>query len=357
MTKLVSTLQVLPGKIIWPMPRRFDIVNLLGRGYSLRCVLFHNVSGAPSPFTDGLPVTITPYHFEETIRFLASHYTPINLEAFLAAREGRSLPRRPVLVTFDDAYASIAERAAPICQRHGVPAVFFVNAAFVDNQDLALDNLVCFIANRQGFAPIQAAAHEVAGDLRLSFQTLANVAHDFVPQLSLEQRARFKESLVERARIHPGELARQAKLYLTAPQLQGLYDFGFEIGNHTYSHARCRVLQGTDFDREIGHNQKLLEQITGRRVRSFSVPYGARTDLTPELVAYLRRSGHDAAFLVHSLPNTDATDLYGLYRVSMNSTSDADAFSKVEILPRLRGIRDAVFRRPKLGAHLTRAQG
>jgi peptidoglycan/xylan/chitin deacetylase (PgdA/CDA1 family) len=349
MTRSTSSLS-LPGQVLWRMPARFGIANLLG-AYSLRCVLFHNVSETPSPFTDGLGITLTPDNFERRIRFLATHYTPVSLETFLAARQGRDLPRRPVLVTFDDAYASVAEHAAPICQKYDVPAVSFVTAAFVGNQDLALDNLVCFIANRYGFAPIQAAANEVLnGDLRLEFRNLRNVAHEFVPQLSLAQRSRFKASLVERGRIHPAELASEAKLYLTVRQLRGLLDCGFEIGNHTYSHARCRVLRGADFDLEIGHNQRLLEEMTGRLIRAFSVPYGSRRDLTPELVSYLRRSGHEAAFLVDSLANTPSTDLLGLYRVSIGSTNDADTFSEVEILPRLRAIRDAVFRRKRLAA-------
>jgi len=341
----VSALQILPGKMIWQMPGRFSIVSLLGPRYSLRCVLFHNISETSSPFTDGLRITMTPHHFEETIRFLAAHYSPISLETFLEAREGRSLPKRPVLVTFDDAYASIVERAVPICRRYGVPAIFFVTAAFVGNFDLALDNLVCFVANQQGFAPIQAAALDVVGQLCPQFPNLRSVAHDFVPQLSLEQRAQFKQALADRARIRPGELASQAKLYLTTAQLRALAGLGVEIGNHTYSHARCRVLQGTDLDQEIGQNQKLLERVTGRRVRAFSVPYGTKTDLTPEVVNYLRRSGHDAAFLVDSLPNNHSTDIYALYRVSLDSTSDADAFSKLEILPRLRAMRDTVIPR------------
>ena len=69
-----------------------------------------------------------------------------------------AFPPRAVLVTFDDGYASTMEWAAPLCKRFEVPAVFFLNAAFLDNHRLAPDNLVCFAANVLGMETINAAA-------------------------------------------------------------------------------------------------------------------------------------------------------------------------------------------------------
>src|SRR5262249_35670544 len=125
------------------MPASFGIARALGPRYSLRCVLFHDVSNAESSFTIGLNVTPTPKSFEAALKFLTRHYTPVRLEEILADPEGRSLPPRPVLVTFDDTYASVANFAAPLCWKYRVPAVFFVNASSLDGKQMALDNLVC----------------------------------------------------------------------------------------------------------------------------------------------------------------------------------------------------------------------
>src|SRR5580700_28457 len=122
-------------------------MRLPGLQYSLRCVLFHDISSRLSPFTKGLGVTMSPDHFEARIRFLAQHYTPINLGTFLAGAQGGKLPGRPVLVTFDDAYASVAEVAAPICHKYNVPALFFVSGSLIGNRDLAMDNFLCYVAN------------------------------------------------------------------------------------------------------------------------------------------------------------------------------------------------------------------
>jgi peptidoglycan/xylan/chitin deacetylase (PgdA/CDA1 family) len=54
-------------------------------------------------------------------------HTPVSLDAVLdAIEEGKSLPSRPVLVTFDDGCVSVHSRALPILRALGFPAVFFV---------------------------------------------------------------------------------------------------------------------------------------------------------------------------------------------------------------------------------------
>ena len=73
-------------------------------------------------------VSITPREFEAALRFLISHYTPVDLQDVLTDSDGRGLPPRAVLVSFDDAYASVVEWAAPLCRQYGVPAGILLRA-------------------------------------------------------------------------------------------------------------------------------------------------------------------------------------------------------------------------------------
>ncbi len=317
----------------------FGVANLMGPGYGLRCVLFHDISDQPSPFTDNLGVTLGTRDFEARIKFLAEHYHPVGLDAVLGQSNAATV-KRPVLVTFDDAYASVALHAAPICRKYNVPAVFFVNASLVGNQELALDNLVCYVVNVQGMDVINRAAEDVAPGTGLKLTSMGEVFSEFLPTLSLHDRDKFRTLLCAMAGIDTAELARKQQPYVTVEQLQALASSGFEIANHTYSHVHCRVLSGKGFEMEIDQNKLKLETMLGRPVRAFSVPYGFSADLTPGLAAHLRGTGHEAVFLVESRANTSSTDLRRLNRVSVRTTSDADFFGELEILPRMRSIKD-----------------
>jgi peptidoglycan/xylan/chitin deacetylase (PgdA/CDA1 family) len=337
------------SEVLWRVPGKFNLASLLGPRYSLRCVLFHDISDRPSPFTAGMRVSMRRNEFEARIRFLAQNYTPIDLETFLDGAQGGKLPRRPVLVTFDDAYASVAEEAAPICRKYGVPVLFFVNGAFLGNHDLSMDNFLTYVCNTFGLKEINTLARKFNGPQQAELASLNQVVSEFIPTLSRDRREDFKRELAAVLEISIEQLAQEARLYLSTEQLGELASSGFELGNHTVSHVYCRTLAGPDFCTEIDNNRAILESIAARRVRAFGLPYGSVSDFTPSLEEHLKRSGYQAAFLVESRTNTVATSLYLLNRVSVHSDSDGSLFGEIEVLPRLRAIRDALWGGHKRG--------
>ena len=322
------------------MPGRFSLARMIGPRYSLRCVLFHDISETESAFTKGLGVTTTPDDFEATLKFLTKHYTPVSLETVLNS-DSRELPPRPVLVTFDDAYASVFEVALPVCVKLGVPSVLFVNGLTVDNRCFALDNIVGYAANNAGMDTINNAIRSIddatnAKTNSPALNSIRDVFTRYLPAISLPTRQAFRESLLKLSGINEIDAAPEERLYLTSEQLRHLASRGFEIGNHTYSHVNCRWLSPADLNTEIDRNKHTLEQMSGTPVRSFSVPYGSSTDLPPALVNHLRNSGYQAAFVVEGRVNGPQTDKFHLYRVDVKARGDAALFSEIEVLPRLR---------------------
>ncbi len=310
----------------------------------MRCaVLCFITSRARTPVSrTELTCAPRPEDFELALQFIAAHYTPVRLDEVLDA--GRRLPSRPMLVTFDDAYASIANVAAPLCKKYRVPAVFFVNAAFLDNQRLAADNLVCYAARVDGMEALNAAAHEAIGSKAVELRSLAEVFGDFFPALTLGQRCAFIDALKSMLRIDERRLAKEASLYLSSEQLRSLAACDFEIGNHTYSHMHCRRLSAAESLDEIDQNKAALEAVSGTNVRVFSQPYGSSADLTPDILDHLKNSGHRAAFLSESVANERGSGRFVFDRINPRTGNDGTFFFDIEVLPRLRAIRDRHFR-------------
>lgn len=333
------------GQALWGIPGRFGMARVLGPSYLLRCVVFHHISATESPFTTGMNVRTTPREFEAALQFFTQYYTPVSLQAVLDDSDGKRLPERAVLVTFDDAYASVAEVAAPLCRKYGVPALFFVNAAFLNNQRLAPDNLVCYVANVHGMETINTATHTLrrAGFRRL--HSLPEVFSSFFPSIKLPEREVFLEALRRLSGINERHLAEESALYMTNDQICALASFDFEVGNHTYTHVHGRSLSPGEFGQEIDRNKAELESITGTKVRAFSQPYGSSRDLTPELAGYLKHTGHKAVFFSESTANSRGAELYHLDRVNARVDRDDALFLDLEVLPRLRAVRNRLFGR------------
>jgi peptidoglycan/xylan/chitin deacetylase (PgdA/CDA1 family) len=94
-------------------------------------LMYHAVAADPSDATRTL--SVTPEAFAGQLAVIADRgLTPLTT-ADLAARwrDGRPLPDRPVLITFDDGYEGVHRHALPVLAKHGFPATLFVSTGWI----------------------------------------------------------------------------------------------------------------------------------------------------------------------------------------------------------------------------------
>jgi peptidoglycan/xylan/chitin deacetylase (PgdA/CDA1 family) len=94
-------------------------------------LMYHEVASRPLPGYQ--KYTVSPAAFAAQMAWLAAaRYTTVGFDDLLAHRLGRGrLPRRPVIVTFDDGYEDCAEHAVPPLRARGFVATFFLVAGLV----------------------------------------------------------------------------------------------------------------------------------------------------------------------------------------------------------------------------------
>ncbi|WP_080846702.1 polysaccharide deacetylase family protein [Cytobacillus gottheilii] len=67
--------------------------------------------------------------------------------------------------------------------------------------------------------------------------------------------------------------------------IKEIYDLGFAIGNHTYSHSNLKDLTEEEQKEEILKVNDMVEDITGERPRFFRAPFGSNTDYSKGIAA------------------------------------------------------------------------
>jgi peptidoglycan/xylan/chitin deacetylase (PgdA/CDA1 family) len=93
-------------------------------------LIYHRVGGG-----SGTEVDLSPQAFDEQMAWLAATGRVVTLDAaidLLAGTAGGDGRDDPVVVTFDDGTADLADVATPILQRHGVPATVYLVTRHVD---------------------------------------------------------------------------------------------------------------------------------------------------------------------------------------------------------------------------------
>ena len=95
-------------------------------GRRLPVLLYHHVGPERPGTIRGL--TVSPKRFERHVRWLALRgFKGICPADWLRWRQdGKSLPAKPILFTFDDGYADLAEYALPVLRRHGFGAAVYI---------------------------------------------------------------------------------------------------------------------------------------------------------------------------------------------------------------------------------------
>lgn len=105
------------------------------RGARVPILMYHYVS-VPPPDADiyRRDLSVTPDNFAAQMDYLeAESYNPVklsDLSDYLLT--GKSLPPKPIVLTFDDGYLDNYQNAVPILLKHKFPATFFVITQFAE---------------------------------------------------------------------------------------------------------------------------------------------------------------------------------------------------------------------------------
>src|SRR5258708_14786709 len=169
------------------------------------------------------------------MQHLARHYHVVGMPQLLNGIEyGAPLPKRAVLITFDDAYADFAEIAWPILKQFRLPATMFLPTAYPDQPERVFwwDRLY------QAFAATSRITINVSHLGHLSLlppeqkRRSLRAVQNRVTTLPHSEAMRLVDSLC--AELGPGCV--QGGSVLTWRQLRELAREGLTLGSHTRPH-------------------------------------------------------------------------------------------------------------------------
>lgn len=249
------------------------------------------------------------------LRWLSRFATVVSFsDAVEAVRAGERLPGRTVIVTFDDGLWNQAEFVLPLLERYEVPAVFFVATDHIGS-----DRLLWF--NR-----IVAEAVMRASPARSSSDWLAELREEVESDPGREPSEYVRENLgLELPDGPQADRLRAALGGMTADQVSALARSPLvEIGGHTVSHPRLVACRRERIDEELLTGRRVLETLTGSRVRFFAYPEGGY-DAT--VVEAARRAGFEAAAAVEPAAGS-LDDVFRLPRLVINRDSSLRLLAK-----------------------------
>ncbi len=209
-------------------------------------LLYHRVT---DDVRDNLTVGIA--QFERQMRLIRRHCTVLSLTQVLA---GDAIPRsrRPlVAVSFDDGYLDNFSNAAPILQRHRIPAAFFVTTGIV-------------ATNRQ-------------------FPHDQRRENPPIPMMDWEQ-------------------------------VRAMHESGFFVGSHTVNHIDCVAEPEDVVRRELAQSRQELAERAGIHDPVFAYPSGGRHQMNAQRLELVKAAGYPACLAAYGGTNLHRVDPYNVQR-------------------------------------------
>lgn len=266
---------------------------------------------------------LTPEALREQLENLSQCGQFMSQDDILAVVSGRArLPDRALLVTFDDGLREHYEHAWPVLREMGIPAIFFVSTAPLEQESVALVHkihllrsylaadtflqAISFETRQMGIELPNVQAEVARRQYRYDDADSARVKYLLNFGLPEDQRERVVGQVFAQF-MGKDEKKVSAGLYMDKLQLGELAAAGC-LGSHAHSHRPLGQLDEPAIAQEVQTSVELLSQWTGCRVRSLAYPYGSLQACSRSAGELARRAGIDVAFTMERAVTRDLAE-------------------------------------------------
>lgn len=212
---------------------------------SLLLPVYHTVSDTPLPHLHGLYPIKTARAFERDVDYLLRHFESVALSELAAAQKS---VKPHFHLTFDDGMRDCLEVIAPILQRKGVDATFFINPAFVGNATLFHRHKVGLLLHRWRTGRLSPSVRRAVRDhLRASGHWQGSVYRTIYAFRRMH--AAQLQSVAALLEVDFEAYLQGRRPYLDLAELQTLRAQGFTIGAHSVDHPKyqqCALAEQLD---------------------------------------------------------------------------------------------------------------
>ncbi|MBK6997647.1 MAG: polysaccharide deacetylase family protein [Lewinellaceae bacterium] len=221
-------------------------------GDKLFLPFYHLVSDESPPHVRHLYPVRTERQFREDLDFLLKHFQPIDLQTLWEhVFEKRAFDRPVFHLSFDDGLRECHDLVMPILLEKGIPATFFLNPDFIDNQGL----MFRYKASLLSVAHLQGVPH-IQNPLALKYEN-RHLLDTWAEAIGLD----FAAFLADQ------------KPYLSTAQIRAMQAKGFTFGAHSLDHPQYGQIPLKEQIRQTLESLSEVKSRFGVALNTFAFPF------------------------------------------------------------------------------------
>ncbi|MCF6153865.1 MAG: polysaccharide deacetylase family protein [Candidatus Brocadia sp.] len=297
-------------------------------------LMYHRITDIK---TDPWSLCVTPQHFSEHLEVLQKCARTLRLDQLAHYLRRGKIPRRSVIITFDDGYADNLHTAKPLLERYDTPATFFLTTGCIERHREfwwdELDRLILQPVRLPETLELSIRGKIYEWHLSKDVQYNEDIVHqnnswrawekapsirheiyyvlwNLLKPLDENEQQDVLNQLITWVGAEPS--ARSTHRLLLPEEIK-LFGKGnlFEVGAHSVTHASLPAQPIAFQQHEILQSKAYLDDLLKNPVASFSYPYG---DYTAETIALVKEAGFSCACSTKAGVISSKTDSFQLPR-------------------------------------------
>jgi len=279
---------------------------------------YHSVSDCPQFHINSLYKTLSVKEFENDLLYLLKHFEIIEPDKIFQLIRNKQQPAKPsFLLTFDDGLSEFYEIIAPILIQKGIPAINFLNTAFIDNKNLFYRYKASLLINHIKENPqLNKLLSVFFADNGFANNNLYNI----ILSINFNNRKLFDKA-AKICNYSFEDFLQVKKPYLTSVQINELSKQGFLFGAHSINHPKYSELNLQEQIRQTKESVEFVKNKFEQPYKLFAFPF---TDFGVSSELFNKFFNHENHILDFSFANAGLKNdefCRNIQRIPMEGTS------------------------------------
>ena len=283
-------------------------------------------------FDEGIS-SASPEEFDRQMRFVKQNFDVMSFKDLKECLGQGSLPRRPLIVTFDDGYRDNYQYAYPVLRRHNLSATICLTTGYIGlSEPFWWEKVAYWIKTCSGKQlslgtqsmrtfPLNTDRRKVIRVVQRMLKSADEIGHQQLMAQLLEQAG----SLVD---------GSQPVAVLSWNEVREMLAGGIEFGSHSVSHLNLAAVTPTRLREEIFASKACLEKELNTPVLSIAYPIGDRATYNAAVQDMARQAGYGFGIsYVQGVNALASFDRYEIKRVHVDRDTDMSLFRTMLTFP------------------------
>jgi len=268
-----------------------------------------------------------PRNFEKQMKYLSKNYNVISFDDLIKWKKNKkNLPKKSVIITFDDGYKDNYLNAYPILRKYKLPAMIALTTGHIDNDELFWWDKVAYMINNSKVKNV-----DVVGFSEILFEDKLNtirLVEKKVKNMDEDLKNQVIENLRKKLKV---KLPKQKNLFLSWKEIKEMSNNNISFCAHTVTHPILTRVSLTQAKKEILNSRINIEKKIKKKINVFTYPNGGKKDMSKDIDDFLKEKDFEYCLSTMYGTNNLKKDMFRLKRVGINKDDDLNLF-KIKIM-------------------------